>query len=162
MGILSEKSVAKAEQMFKEADTDSSGFIEKDELKAVLTEMAKSEGLEAPTDDQVDRRMKALDISGDGKISFAEFLNFLATMKVMLICATVFAEVDADKSGTIDKAELKTVLVSLYAKQGLDAPTDDEVNEYMTALDKSGDGVIDFYEFCDFMIPMIVAAYKSK
>ncbi len=162
MGILSEKSIAKAELMFKEADTDSSGYIEKDELKAVLTEMAKSEGLDEPTDDQVDRRMKALDLSGDGKISFGEFLNFLATMKVMLICVAAFSEVDTDKSGTIDKGELKVVLNALYQKQGLAAPSDEDVTKFMTALDKSGDGVIDFYEFCDFMIPMILAAYEKK
>merc|ERR1712113_265055 len=157
-GILSEKSIAKAEVMFKEADTDGSGYIEKDELKVVLTEMSKSEGLQEPTDDQVNRRMKALDISGDGKISFGEFLNFLASMKVMMICAAAFSEVDTDKSGTIDKAELKVVLNALYEKQGLPAPSDEDVNKFMTALDKSGDGVIDFFEFSDFMIPMILAA----
>lgn len=148
--------------MFNAADTDGSGYIEKDELKAVLTALAKTEGLDEPTDAQVEHRMKTIDTSGDGKISFREYYKFMKGMKVMLICEAIFSQFDTDGSGTIDKCELKNFLVILCKKQGLDSPSNEEVNKYMTALDKSGDGVIDFKEFCDFMVPKIVAKYKKK
>jgi len=54
----------------------------------------------------------------------------------------VFAKVDADNSGTIDKAELRKCLKDLDYH-----PTDDELDEIMINLDKSKDGLIDKEEF---------------
>ena len=161
MGIISKKSKSEAEKMFKAADTDGSGYIEKNELKAVLCTMAKSEGLDEPTDAMVEHRMKSADISGDGKISYTEYKNFAKGIKIMLVCAQVFSQFDTDDSGTIEKSELKSLLVLLSKQQGLGSLSDEEVNKYMVALDKTGDGIIDFYEFSDFMAPKIAAKYKN-
>lgn len=159
MGILSEETKIEAKKMFKAADTDKSGYIEKSELKAVLTAMAKSEGLDEPSDAMVEHRLKSADTSGDGKISFREYYKFMKGMKVMMIVAEVFSKFDTDNSGTIDKRELKNVLKMLCKQQGLATLRNEEISKFMTAIDKSGDGVIDFYEFTDFMSPQIMAKY---
>ena len=53
---------------------------------------------------------------------------------------------DKDKSGSIDKSELSAVLRSL----GMDIP-ESELALLYCEMDPSGDGVIDFKEFCDVM-----------
>jgi Ca2+-binding EF-hand superfamily protein len=55
---------------------------------------------------------------------------------------------DKDGSGSIDKSELKEVLLSL----GQDLSESDLQTMYVQ-MDPSGDGVIDFDEFCDVMAP---------
>jgi len=55
---------------------------------------------------------------------------------------------DKDGSGSIDKEELKACLAAL----GQDL-TDSELALLYTQMDPSGDGVIDFSEFCDVMAP---------
>lgn len=55
---------------------------------------------------------------------------------------------DRDGSGTIDKDELKEVMKSLG--QELD---DSELATLYAQMDPSGDGAIDFSEFCDVMAP---------
>lgn len=54
-------------------DTDNSGFIDKDELKEVMTSVAKDIGMPEPSDNDVDEVMQELDANGDGKISQDEF-----------------------------------------------------------------------------------------
>eukprot|EP00826_Nyctotherus_ovalis_P036022 TRINITY_DN3150_c0_g1_i2.p1 TRINITY_DN3150_c0_g1~~TRINITY_DN3150_c0_g1_i2.p1 ORF type:complete len:139 (-),score=56.70 TRINITY_DN3150_c0_g1_i2:167-583(-) len=54
---------------------------------------------------------------------------------------------DEDKSGTIDKSELKKVMLTL----GVEA-TNDEVEKFMQTADKDGSGCIDFDEFMTFVV----------
>ena len=162
MAVLSKKAIENGKRMFQQADTDGSGFIEWGELKAILTKIAEVEGFDPPTDEQVNQRMKVVDTSGDGKISLSEFLSFLEAMKIMMICAAIFSQVDKDKSGSIDKGEFKALLTLLYKKQGLSDPSDETTEKYFKAIDKSGDGLIDFYEFADFMIPVLLSSAKRK
>lgn len=55
---------------------------------------------------------------------------------------------DKDGSGSIDKQELASVMLSL----GVDM-TESELATLYVQMDPSGDGVIDFGEFCDVMAP---------
>ena len=62
--------IRKAIEMFKTFDKDGSGVLEKPEVNEVLLSFgAKPEHLDA--------HMKALDKSGDGTLSFSEFLDYL-------------------------------------------------------------------------------------
>jgi len=54
---------------------------------------------------------------------------------------------DADGSGAIDRDELKQVLEKIGEK-----PTDERVDALIAEVDDSGDGEIDFGEFCQVMV----------
>ena len=59
---------------------------------------------------------------------------------------TAFELFDKDKSGSIDKVELAAVMESLGVTL-----TESELATMYVEMDPSGDGVIDFKEFCDVM-----------
>ena len=61
------------EKAFKDADKDNSGYIDKDELKAVLSKVAKDLKLPQVTDDDVQRYLKKLDLDNNGVITQNEF-----------------------------------------------------------------------------------------
>eukprot|EP00586_Coscinodiscus_wailesii_P000931 CAMPEP_0172480746 /NCGR_PEP_ID=MMETSP1066-20121228/6151_1 /TAXON_ID=671091 /ORGANISM="Coscinodiscus wailesii, Strain CCMP2513" /LENGTH=162 /DNA_ID=CAMNT_0013242377 /DNA_START=272 /DNA_END=760 /DNA_ORIENTATION=- len=162
MPILSAEPVEQCTVIFKSVDTDNSGSIDHLELENALSQMAEKQGFQKPTKEQIDAHLKEIDTSGDGKVDLKEFIQFIAFMKVMVICSVLFDAVDADKSGSIDKSELKALLTKLYEGEGMTPPTDDEVAEYVKELDKSGDGSIDFGEFASFMIPVIIEASMEE
>mmetsp|Transcript_5536 Transcript_5536/g.7981 ORF Transcript_5536/g.7981 Transcript_5536/m.7981 type:complete len:161 (-) Transcript_5536:45-527(-) len=156
MGILTEEGIEFCTELFNEVDADKSGSIDKNELETALTKLAEKEGFDPPSKEQIDQRMEMLDTTGDGTVNLEEFLQFAAIMKVMMICVMMFDAADADGSGSIDKGELKVVLTNIYEKQGEDPPTDEQVGEWLTALDQAGDGTISFEEFASFIIPVII------
>jgi Ca2+-binding EF-hand superfamily protein len=55
-----------------------------------------------------------------------------------------------------------TLLTSIYEAEGLEPPSDEQVAEILQELDESGDGVIDFAEFCSFVIPVAVALVEDE
>ncbi|CAG5124758.1 unnamed protein product [Candidula unifasciata] len=62
--------IKKLTAMFKQYDCDNSGFLDKNELRKILE--ASSHKF---TEDEVNDILKKADKSGDGKISFDEFLE---------------------------------------------------------------------------------------
>ena len=62
---------------------------------------------------------------------------------------------DEDKSGNIDKAELKKVMLTL----GIEA-TNEEVDKFMQMVDKDHNNCIDFDEFMMLIIDKMVKKYK--
>lgn len=157
MPVLAPEAVEFFTGVFNEADKDKSGSIDKAELKAAATKLAEYLEVTPPTDEQIDKRIEMLDTEGDGTVTLDEFLMFLAITKVLTICITMFTNADTDNTGTIGKDNLKVVMTNIYEAEGLPPPTDEKVTETMTNLDASGDGAIDFEEFCSFMIPLVVA-----
>ena len=63
--------IQKAIAEFKKYDKDGNGTIDKDEFKSLMKSLGYSD------ESQFDGAMRALDTSGDGKISFPEFLAWL-------------------------------------------------------------------------------------
>ena len=61
------------DELLKEGDVDKSGYIERSELKKLLSDLGKTLGLPSPTEATVDSELKRLDLNGDGKISKKEF-----------------------------------------------------------------------------------------
>ena len=65
---LSEAQLTDLKAAFAEIDTNSDGFITKDELKALFGKMSES-----VDEAMIDEMMAAADTNGDGKVDFAEF-----------------------------------------------------------------------------------------
>ena len=61
------------EKQFKAADTNKNGKIEKEELKAVLDKNCKELGVDPPTDEELNQKMKELDYDGNGTLDMNEY-----------------------------------------------------------------------------------------
>ena len=68
--------IQKAIAEFKKYDNDGNGTIDKEEFKSLMRSLGYSD------ESQFDNAMRALDTSGDGKISFPEFLAWLNWLPV--------------------------------------------------------------------------------
>merc|ERR1739841_56099 len=67
--------------------------------------------------------------------------------KLTEITQAVFAEVDKDGSGEIDKAELKVAMATVAREASIEAPSDEQVDEVLKALDTDRNGLISVDEF---------------
>lgn len=158
MPILSPEAIEFATAIFNEADADKSGTIDKAEMKILATKFAEYLEKTPPTEEQIAARMEAINFDGeDGGVTLKEFLLFMAMVKLLAVSAEIFNAVDTDGSGSINATELTGVMTDIYAAEGLEPPSDEQVAESLTALDESGDGKIDFVEFSAFVIPLILA-----
>lgn len=63
---------ATATKIFEDIDTDGSGFLDKEELKAVTVRLG-----EDFTDKEIRKIFKAMDTDKDGKVSLEEFINWM-------------------------------------------------------------------------------------
>lgn len=70
------KFTSAAKAAFQSVDTDNSGEIDLNELKAVMDSMANEMGFPAPKKEDVIDLMKELDTDSSGKIDFNEFKTF--------------------------------------------------------------------------------------
>jgi Ca2+-binding EF-hand superfamily protein len=104
------------------------------------------------TDDEIEQSRQTYDQNGDGYIDFREFARMAVQVRRQSLQRTAvsyhdltpeeeqlfkeqFKKFDADNSGTIDRAELDTMLTTLnfkHSSEDLDAITND--------MDKDGDG----------------------
>ena len=90
---------------------------------------------------------KSIDVDQNGKIDYTEFLaatiqrvNYLKNERLY----EAFCMFDKDKSGNITKDEL---LRALKAEKSQEK----EIEKYIKAVDKNGDGKIDYKEFLELM-----------
>uniref|UniRef100_A0A5B6YKX9 non-specific serine/threonine protein kinase n=1 Tax=Davidia involucrata TaxID=16924 RepID=A0A5B6YKX9_DAVIN len=139
---LSEEEIGGLKQLFKMIDTDNSGTITFEELKAGLKRVG-SELMES----EIKSLMNAADIDNNGTIDYGEFLAATLHMNKMereenLIAA--FSFFDKDGSGYITIDELQQACKDF----GLcDVPLDEIVKE----IDEDNDGRIDYAEFATMM-----------
>ena len=66
-----------AEEAFKAVDVDSSGFIDKDEFKECVLQVAKGFGLEHPDQSHIEEIYSKLDSDGNGSIDIDEFKKYV-------------------------------------------------------------------------------------
>ncbi|CAH2070697.1 unnamed protein product [Thlaspi arvense] len=139
---LSEEEIGGLKELFKMIDTDNSGTITFEELKAGLKRVG-SELMES----EIKSLMDAADIDNSGTIDYGEFLAATLHMNKMereenLVVA--FSYFDKDGSGYITIDELQQACTEF----GLcDTPLDDMIKE----IDLDNDGRIDFSEFTAMM-----------
>lgn len=161
------------ERLFATYDENNDGHISRRELGSVMQKL----GMEA-TDEELNCMLRSVDKNGDGLVDFEEFVDFQASLSVapgnvastlagagnseanggiQMIGSTsdddddlreAFDVFDKDKNGFICVKELYSVLRSL----GISANTTiTSCQNMISAVDRNGDGLVDFIEFKDLM-----------
>ncbi|KAI3765617.1 hypothetical protein L2E82_15656 [Cichorium intybus] len=139
---LSEEEIAGLREMFKSMDTDNSGAITFDELKAGLKRFGST-----LKDTEIRDLMDAADVDNSGTIDYGEFVT--ATMHLNKLdreehLVAAFRYFDKDGSGYITVDELQQACVD----QNM---TDFFVEDIIREVDQDNDGRIDYGEFVAMM-----------
>ncbi|XP_058105718.1 calcium-dependent protein kinase 1-like isoform X2 [Magnolia sinica] len=139
---LSEEEIAGLKEMFKMIDTDNSGQITFDELKAGL----KSVGANLK-ESEIYALMEAADVDNSGTIDYGEFIA--ATLHLNQIeredhLFAAFSYFDKDGSGYITPDELQQACEEF----GIE---DVQLEEMIREVDQDNDGRIDYNEFVEMM-----------
>ncbi|KAK4284007.1 hypothetical protein QN277_000898 [Acacia crassicarpa] len=139
---LSEEEIAGLREMFKMIDTDNSGTITFDELKAGLKRVGAN-----LKESEIYDLMQAADIDNSGTIDYGEFIA--ATLNRNKIeredhLVAAFSYFDKDGSGYITLDELQQA----YEEFGVE---DIRLEETIKEIDQNNDGKIDYNEFVAMM-----------
>ncbi|XP_073301831.1 calcium-dependent protein kinase 1-like [Primulina huaijiensis] len=154
---LSEEEIIGLKAMFKSMDTDNSGTITFEELKAGLPKLGTK-----LSESEVRQLMDAADVDGNGTIDYIEFIT--ATMHMNRVeredhLYKAFEYFDKDKSGYITMEELEHALKQYNMG---DAKT---IKEILAEVDTDNDGRINYDEFAAMMRkgnPDLVANRRRK
>lgn len=73
------------DKTFKEADTDGSGYIEKNEYVLLCHQIADGLGIPRPTFEEIDNGLNSLDKNKDGKLSKEEFTQLVKFLLKVLV-----------------------------------------------------------------------------
>jgi hypothetical protein len=86
MPVLTDAGIELITSKFNEADTDSTGSINAEQLTTILTPFCESEGYDIPNEEQIAKRLASLKTEKPGELTLIELLFVIAYMKIMLIC----------------------------------------------------------------------------
>ncbi|XP_042483282.1 calcium-dependent protein kinase 1-like [Macadamia integrifolia] len=139
---LSEEEIAGLKEMFKMIDTDNSGQITFEELKAGLKRVGAN-----LNESEIHDLMEAADVDNSGTIDYGEFIA--ATLHLNKIeredhLLAAFSYFDKDGSGFITQDELQQACEEFGIE---DAQLEDMIRE----VDQDNDGSIDYNEFVAMM-----------
>ncbi|KAK9164752.1 hypothetical protein Syun_005654 [Stephania yunnanensis] len=139
---LSEEEIAGLKEMFKAMDTDNSGAITFDELKAGLRRYGST-----MKESEIRDLMEAADVDKNGTIDYGEFVAATLHMNKLereehLVAA--FSYFDKDRSGYITVDELQQAC----AEHNM---TDVFLDDIIKEVDQDNDGRIDYGEFVAMM-----------
>ncbi|RIA05414.1 hypothetical protein BRARA_K00298 [Brassica rapa] len=139
---LSEEEIAGLREMFQAMDTDNSGAITFDELKAGLRKYGST-----LKDTEIHDLMEAADVDNSGTIDYSEFIAATIHLNKLereehLVAA--FQYFDKDRSGYITIDELQQTCVE-------HSMTDVFLEDIIKEVDQNNDGQIDYGEFVEMM-----------
>ena len=140
---LDENEINNLKNVFMAFDEGKDGQISFDELKKGLEQMHSTKY----TDKEIEDLFNALDVDHNGKIDYTEFIS--ATLEEAEYLkqerlSEAFMNFDINRSGKISKDELVTALKANSCQEK-------EIEKFIKAVDKNGDGKIDYNEFVDLM-----------
>lgn len=137
---LTEEQIAEFKEAFALFDKDNNGYISSSELATVMRSLGLS-----PSEAEVADLMNEIDVDGNHKIEFSEFLALMSRQlkstdseQELLEAFKVF---DKNGDGLISAAELKHVLTSIGEKL-----TDAEVDDMLREV-SDGSGEINIEQF---------------
>jgi len=145
--------VLRATLKFNELDKDGSGSLESDEIDATVMWTLQA----FPNDDDLNTYKKHLlshiDANGDGKIDLNEFIilfeDLLVRLELIERARVKFNELDTDKSGVLEAAEIDKVVDWVLAAYG-ERPADQLAGfkaTLMKRIDVNKDGKLSLQEF---------------
>jgi len=131
------------QRAFKVFDKNDDGRITKEELKEVL----KAANVDA-SDEQMDMFMKKVDADGNGSLDFKEFCTMMNDIILESLDKTkkmreIFDAIDTNGDKKIQDFELQSALSQIVG----DDVEIEEARCVIKAVDRDGDGHIDFEEF---------------
>lgn len=140
---LSEEEIVGLKEIFKSMDTDNSGTITYEELKAGLPKLGTK-----LSESEVKQLMEAADVDGNGTIDYHEFIS--ATMHMNRVdredhLYKAFEYFDKDKSGYITMEELE------HALKNYNMGDQKTIREIIAEVDTDNDGRINYDEFVTMM-----------
>jgi len=142
---MSAAHMSAAEQFFREADTDHTGYLTFSELSGLL----RRKGY-AGSEQQVKDMFNSIDSEADGKISFDEFMQAMGEQPPVqhkkAHMRRVFRSFDKSGDGRIDKSELSAVFQELKM-----SVTPQEIDKMMALADKDKTGSLDYEEFIELV-----------
>ncbi|XP_059086458.1 calmodulin-beta-like [Tigriopus californicus] len=140
---LNQKRIKEIREAFAIFDKNGDGTISSQELCYVMRSLGMN-----PSDQDLTRLMKAVDLDGSGEIEFQEFLDLMSEHNDVSEedIQDAFKLFDKDGSGTINKSEIKYVVTSLGMRI-----TDEQIDDMIRIADKDGDGDISYVEFIKLM-----------
>ncbi|KAG0475453.1 hypothetical protein HPP92_015139 [Vanilla planifolia] len=139
---LNEDEIAGLKQMFKMLDTDNSGQITFEELKAGLERVGAN-----LKESEIYALMKSADVDNSGTIDYGEFIA--ATIHLNKIeredhLFAAFSYFDKDGSGYITRDELQQACEEFGIEDVI-------LEEIIQEVDQDNDGLIDYNEFVEMM-----------
>lgn len=139
---LTEEQIAEFSEAFRLFDKNGDGTITTQELGTVLRSLGQT-----PTEAELKEYVNVVDVDGNGKIDFTEFLTMMQDMDNKEVIREAFRVFDKDGNGFISAAELRHIMTNLGEKL-----TDEEVDEMIKEADVDNDGQINYEEFVTMMI----------
>merc|ERR1712157_604763 len=152
MPILTDEGKAKITEAFNNADADGSGTIDAGEIATVLSKVAEEEGFEAPSEENIQKRLDAMPTKNEGCLTLEELMFLIGGLKVLAITLALFLAADEDQSGKLSGAEIKGIIEKASEKTGSEVPAD--LDAKIAEIEEE----IEFEAFAAFVIPMILAA----
>lgn len=138
-------------QIFYKVDKDRSGRVDANELQQCL-----SNGTWKPFNpDTVRMMINMFDRSGTGTVSFDEFVSLWKYINDWLRC---FQDFDKDRSGSIDRNELRDALVNFGYRL-----SEETVDLLVQKYDRERKGAINFddYILCCITLQTFTSGFKS-
>jgi len=154
LGIVSQIA-GDVDDTWKIVDKDHDGWVSKSELKSLFEE------LECPLSDaQLDIVLVQLDEDKDGKVNEKEFTNWYikSEERIRSRIRNVFDSVDDNESGTIDRAEVKNLLLQLEPQV-----SDTDVQQALDEMYQEGSTEeITYKEFSDWYMKSLLFERQTK
>jgi calcium-binding protein CML len=126
---------------FSQFDTNSDGFISKQELAEAMSNLGH-----IITNEELNDIMKAVDKDGNGLVDFKEFMNLMdnncLVQNVDEEMQHLFSMIDINKDGYITEKEIKAMMKGLGEKV-----RKKDIRKMIKEADENKDGKISFNEF---------------
>jgi Ca2+-binding EF-hand superfamily protein len=143
--------------LFIKLDTTADGVISRDELRHYIASAQESPLWPAASFSALDLEVlfEQLDFDNDGRVSKEEFRVAALAQRHEVISGAlrpVFTQLDVDRSGFISGTEIATSCAQLAASAKESRISLSQAEVLLRGHDISGDGALDFDEFCHMMM----------